>query len=99
MIDVERRVPWRELRSYGVLDCEAILACLEEGRLGEPARRVDLEGVRILARLQALPSRELNDHLLDRDNLLDFAMVVLDRDDTFGAQMASLDSSELKDKV
>ena len=99
MIDVERWVPWSELRSYGVLDREAILACLEEGRLGEPARRVDLEGVRILARLQGLPSRELNDHLFDRDNFLDFAMIILDMDDTFGAQMAPLDTSELKDKV
>ena len=78
MVHVERGFPWSELRSDRVLHHEAIPHRLVSGGLGEPRRSVDLEGVGVLARLQALPLWELHNDLLHRDELLLLDVVSLE---------------------
>ena len=69
MVHVEGGFPWGELCSDRVLYHESISTRLVSGGLGEPRRGVDLEGVGVLAGLQALTLRELHNDLLHRDEL------------------------------
>ena len=65
MINEVSMVSRCELCPDRILNCKAILLRLEERRLWKPVRRVNLEGVRVLARLKVLTFRELYNDLFN----------------------------------